>query len=318
MNDLLEFKLWENNNLLNEIIYYNDLLSRKKIESFNPLVSIIIPTYNGANYLEEAINSALNQTYKNIEIIVVNDGSNDDGKTKKIIDKYKNKIEYYYKENGGISSALNYGIKKMKGEYFAWLSHDDLIETNHIEKLVEFYSYENSEKCIPFTNVKYLDEKGNINYIKTVKYQLMLSDYKKSRNYNYKSLLEGEINGGSVLIPKEVFDNISYFDESLKITQERDLWSKIIEHYHFINIPFATSMIREHNNQVSSNSELVQEESIKKNLSIINKTLLLSNEELKETNIELLLELEYFYHLNGNDKMANKIRNLIIEKEMIK
>ena len=91
-----------------------------------PLVSIIIPVYNGADYVAEAIDSALNQTYKNIEIIVVNDGSNDNGKTEKIVLSYGEKIRYFSKENGGVSSALNIGIANMKGEYFSWLSHDDM------------------------------------------------------------------------------------------------------------------------------------------------------------------------------------------------
>ena len=61
-----------------------------------PLVSIIIPVYNGSDFIHEAINSALNQTYKNLEIIVVNDGSNDNGETEKIINSYGKKIKYFF------------------------------------------------------------------------------------------------------------------------------------------------------------------------------------------------------------------------------
>ena len=91
-----------------------------------PLISIVIPVYNGSNYLAEAIDSALAQTYPNFEIIVVNDGSNDDGATAAVARRYGDKIRYYEKENGGSSSAINYGISKMYGEWFSWLSHDDL------------------------------------------------------------------------------------------------------------------------------------------------------------------------------------------------
>ena len=84
-----------------------------------PLVSIIIPVYNGSNYLAEAIDSALNQTYDNCEIIVINDGSNDNGATERIAKSYGNKIKYYSKENGGVASALNFGINMMEGEYFS-------------------------------------------------------------------------------------------------------------------------------------------------------------------------------------------------------
>lgn len=93
---------------------------------YKPLVSIIIPVYNGSNYLEESINSALAQTYRNIEVIVVNDGSTDGGATERIALSYGDRIRYFYKENGGVSTALNLGLEKMKGEWFSWLSHDDL------------------------------------------------------------------------------------------------------------------------------------------------------------------------------------------------
>ena len=88
---------------------------KNKIDKL-PLVSIIIPVYNGEDYIYLAIESALRQTYKNIEIIVINDGSTDN--TEKICKKYGNLIKYIKKENGGVSTALNLGIKNMKGSYF--------------------------------------------------------------------------------------------------------------------------------------------------------------------------------------------------------
>ena len=97
-------------------------------------VTIIIPVYNGSNYVREAIDSALAQTYKNIEILVVNDGSTDEGATRDICLSYGDKITYYEKENGGVSTALNLGIEKMTGDYFSWLSHDDLYYPDKIEK----------------------------------------------------------------------------------------------------------------------------------------------------------------------------------------
>ena len=109
----------------------------------NPLVSIIIPVYNGANYLSDAINSALNQTYKKIEIIVVNDGSNDYDATEKIALSFSDQIKYIKKENGGVSTALNVGIQAMKGEYFSWLSHDDMYTQNKIESQIDFLKINN-------------------------------------------------------------------------------------------------------------------------------------------------------------------------------
>lgn len=107
------------------------------MNSQQPLVSIVIPVYNGSNYLKYAIDSALAQTYNNIEIIVVNDGSTDNGETEKLALSYGDSICYYAKENGGVSSAINFGIRQMKGEYFSWLSHDDQYSETKIERQLE-------------------------------------------------------------------------------------------------------------------------------------------------------------------------------------
>ena len=86
---------------------------------FAPLVSIVIPVYKGDPFLKDSIDSFLQHTYPNIEIIVVNDGSPDDGATERIAQSYGDRIRYFAKENGGVSSALNYGIAQMRGEWFS-------------------------------------------------------------------------------------------------------------------------------------------------------------------------------------------------------
>ena len=97
-------------------------------------VSIVIPVYNTEKYISSCIESALNQTYDDIEILVINDGSTDS--TLSIITKFEKKIKIINKKNGGTASALNYGIKNMSGQWFKWLSADDLLKNNAIEKLV--------------------------------------------------------------------------------------------------------------------------------------------------------------------------------------
>ena len=107
-------------------------------EIYAPLVSIIIPAYNASNYLAQAIDSALAQTYPNVEIIVVNDGSKDDGATERVALSYGDKIRYFCKENGGSSSALNMGIANMTGQWFSWLSHDDLYVPEMLAKQIDY------------------------------------------------------------------------------------------------------------------------------------------------------------------------------------
>ncbi len=88
-------------------------LKKGNMNEFQPLVSIVIPVYNGSNYMREAIDSALAQSYERVEVIVVNDGSTDD--TEQIALSYGERIRYFRKENGGVSSALNLGIKGNEG-----------------------------------------------------------------------------------------------------------------------------------------------------------------------------------------------------------
>jgi glycosyltransferase involved in cell wall biosynthesis len=98
-----------------------------------PLISVIIPTYNRSNVVNRAIDSIIKQTYDSWEILIVDDGSTDN--TKDIVEKYlkNNKISYFYKNNGGVSSARNFGIKKANGEYIAFLDSDDEFEEEKLD-----------------------------------------------------------------------------------------------------------------------------------------------------------------------------------------
>ena len=100
-------------------------------------VSIIVPFYNVENYIEKCLQSLVNQTLEDIEILLVNDGSKDRSEeiAKQFIEKYPNKIIYLEKENGGLSDARNYAIPHAKGEYIAFLDSDDYVETNMYEEM---------------------------------------------------------------------------------------------------------------------------------------------------------------------------------------
>ena len=104
-----------------------------------PKVSIVIPVFNGSDFLNQAIDSALAQTYPNLEIIVVNDGSTDEGKTERIAESYGPKIRYFWKTNGRVASALNFGIQRMTGDYFSWLSHDDVYYPEKIHEQMDLF-----------------------------------------------------------------------------------------------------------------------------------------------------------------------------------
>ena len=230
-------------------------------EEFDPLVSIIIPVYNGSNYVSEAIDSALAQTYKNIEIIVVNDGSCDNGKTEEVALSYGDKIRYFRKENGGSSSALNYGIKQMNGEWFSWLSHDDLYYPEKIEKQVNYikeyslYKDENINKNIFFTASENVDENGkcirkpNPRYIQSIYNDVnSITDNK----YLIADPIKYCFHGCGCLIHKSAFDDVGFFDENLRLVNDIDMWYRLyaggyILHY----IPEILVKGRVHSKQIS-------------------------------------------------------------------
>lgn len=193
----------------------------------SPLVSIVIPVYNGSNYVREAIDSALAQTYKNIEVIVVNDGSKDDGATERICLSYGEKIRYIQKENGGVSSALNVGIKNMKGEYFSWLSHDDKYENDKIEKQINRLNECEDDICVLLCESKQIDSNSN-----EIKNALRKNRFPKSRVYSSEQTLEnlflhGAFNGCALLIKKNVFEQCGLFNEKLRYCQDALMWHKI-------------------------------------------------------------------------------------------
>lgn len=114
------------------------------------LVSIIVPVYNVEKYIDKCLNSLVNQSYKNIEIIVVNDGSKDN--SQQIIDEYKKNysklIKSFIKKNGGLSDARNYGIEKSSGEYLAFIDSDDYIDKDYVKDLYNSIKKNNSDIAV--------------------------------------------------------------------------------------------------------------------------------------------------------------------------
>jgi glycosyltransferase involved in cell wall biosynthesis len=196
--------------------------------SYNPLVSIVIPVYNGENYIQSAIDSALGQNYKNKEIVIVNDGSTDN--TDKIIKNYSGKLKYLIKENGGVSTALNLAIQKSCGEYISWLSHDDYYLPNKISKQIKCLDKlmnirDNCDKLIVCCNHKLSITYKN----KIIPY--ILSDYidtSISKINSLKLLFLNYTHGCSLLIPKKAFEDCGYFNTKLQTTQDLELFFKFV------------------------------------------------------------------------------------------
>lgn len=187
-----------------------------------PRVSVVIPTYNHARYLRYALDSVINQSYANLEVFVIDDGSNDG--TAEIVKPYRSKINYIYKENGGTPSALNLGLSLATGKYICWLSADDVFIEDKVSKQVGLMESDPS-LGFSYTSFVVIDANGNKQY--TV----------NSANFSDKQemvtkLMEGcFINGSSVMMRSSALQKIGNFDESLPQAHDYDLWFRFLRHY---------------------------------------------------------------------------------------
>lgn len=228
-------------------------------------VSIIIPVYNGSNYMREAIDSALSQTYKTFEVIVVNDGSDDSGKTSEIARSYGTKIRYFEKENGGVASALNLGISQMEGEFFSWLSHDDVYKPDKLEtemRLIERYGQE----VIIYSNLELIDSRSKL--ISTIRFEKRYDIHKL--NTPYYLLFRRALHGCTLLFHKAHFDRVGLFDEALKTTQDYALWFKMFRGQQVVFCPDVLVGSRQHEEQGSKSIPTHQEEGNRLWVNLIN------------------------------------------------
>ncbi len=221
------------------------------------LVSIIIPTYNSEKYLPDSIKSALRQTYKNIEIIVIDDGSTD--KTKEIVSSYiklyRSRIFYIYQENAGPGIARNRGIAESQGDYIAFLDADDIWEK---EKLSEqMHLFKKNKNCVFIhTDYKYFDEikeRGNTDFA--------ILEKKKFRNDIFLRLIRSNfIRTSTVVIKKNVLLNMGCFDPVFFIAEDYDLWLRVARKYKNINyIDKPLTGVRCHNNHITKNASKTYE-----------------------------------------------------------
>lgn len=191
-------------------------------------VSVILPTYNMAHTLERAVDSALSQTYQNLELIIVDDGSKDKtySTVKKILHQNKREIQYLYQENQGRSAALNKGIKHSTGDYITFLDADDTLTKDSIKTRLN-YLESNQEKEAVFADTNYVDLKGNIYFIKKP------SSFTEEKDLAIKFLSAPTIPfiPISLMYKKSVFDKVGYFDTKNRRTEDRDFSFRLLSKF---------------------------------------------------------------------------------------
>lgn len=185
-----------------------------------PVFSVIIPTYNREKLLKRAIDSIISQTYKNFELIIVDDGSIDH--TEELVENYKDdRIIYIYKENGGQNSALNKGIESAKGEYIGFCDSDDSWLSNKLEMHIAKYNSDEDIKVV--YDLTGIIENG----------ELILGRNDTCDGWCYREVLEqGYLTSPTFLTcKKECFETIGLLPEDLVYGQDDDLCFKLCKHY---------------------------------------------------------------------------------------
>lgn len=184
---------------------------------FYPKVSVIIPTYNRAGFLREVLRSLKSQSYKNFEVVVVDDGSTDN--TRDVVKEFPPNFKYFRKDHSGCTESLNYGLKKSTGEYICQIADDDLMLPDGIRDRVEFMLSD------PTLDMIYSDaviwEKGKL---RDHKYPF----YEELGMFITKLCTSNFINGGTVMVKKKVLEGVGGWSElEMDTAEDYDLWMKI-------------------------------------------------------------------------------------------
>lgn len=211
-------------------------------------LSVIMPVYNAEQYLDESIESILNQTYSQFEFIIINDGSNDSSLSK--IEKYKrvdNRIKIITRENKGLVYSLNEGIKAAQGKYIARMDADDISEINRFEAQLSFLK-ENKDVDILGTYIQVIGDKSSAESIENW----------FNQTWKMNKALERSIEGciiahPTVLMKKKVVDNLGGYRNKYPKFEDDDLWIRALKNgYKIVNLDKKLLQYRVHSESKSN------------------------------------------------------------------
>lgn len=210
-----------------------------------PLVSVIIPTHNRADLVDEAVQSALNQTYENMEIIVVDDGSTDH--TGEILEKYADHVLYVYQERGERSKARNHGFHCSHGDYIAFLDSDDTWLPHKTKAQVTLLE-NNPDIGVVYSEAEFVDEIGM-----PCAHTIDRDALRRKRDRLYEDLLTANVVGSpsAVMMRRRCFEQAGMFDVSMNTCEDLDLWRRMAMccTFHKIETPLFKLRVHSRNTQ---------------------------------------------------------------------
>lgn len=211
-----------------------------------PLISVIIPTYNGGQFIARTLQSVLDQTFQDFEILVVDDGSVDN--TAEVVQQFTRRIRYFRKPNGGPASARNFGLRRAKGNYIALLDHDDLWLPKRLETQLPLFDKD------PKIGVVFSDC-----YIKATNDSVVPeTSFQEAKPFAgevfEKLFLRNFVPSLTTLVRRECFDCVGFFDESGRMTMTDDyhMWLRIAVHYRYAFHPKPLAVYYRHSSNFSN------------------------------------------------------------------
>ncbi|MBU2597252.1 MAG: glycosyltransferase, partial [Planctomycetes bacterium] len=205
-----------------------------------PNISVCIPTYNREHFLKETLDSVFAQTYRDFEVVIVDDGSTDS--TKQMFEKNGYNVRYYWQENTGDANARNKLIELASGKYISFLDSDDLLYPDALEKMAEVMP-QGSEDVVVYGPYVAIDKYGNI--LRRGKKKLFNG---RITRHLFENIL---IHSCGSLFPKKVLVQAEGFDNSLPVCSDYDLWLRLSLDYDFISIDKPVFKRRRHSGNIS-------------------------------------------------------------------
>lgn len=213
----------------------------------HPLISIILPAYNAEKYIGEAINSILNQTYRNFELIIVNDGSTDNTESE-ILKIKDDRIQYLFQKNQGMALALNKGISIAKGDFIARQDADDISIKERLEKQINFL-IQNKDYALIGTCAKIINENGHF----TGRYH---NHPYENEVLKFYLLFDNPFVHSSIMFRKEIIRDCGIYNEKLHpLIQDFEYWFRISGKFKIANISEHLQLYRELNSGISSGTK---------------------------------------------------------------
>ena len=265
-------------------------------------ISVVIPTYNRVELLKRSIDSVINQTIKPFEIIIVDDGSNDG--TEAMVKKKYDSLKLIKQKNKGASAARNTGIKASSGEWICFLDSDDEWKNNKLEKQITFVA-NNSDYKFFHSNEIWIKNGKRINQKKKHK--------KYGGNIFKKCLDMCRISPSSVLINKNIFEEVGFFNENLIVCEDYELWLRICDKYKvfFIDEPLIIKY-GGHQDQLSYSIDSIECHRIKALEYLLSTSL---SKENRDYTIQMLISKISIY-LNGLIKRGKKHEIAVYEEKI--